>query len=75
VLPGSPNGSIRFQVKYGGQVKFDSGVMRAGDAAKRVDLSLSGVFEIELIATDTGDGNSHDHANWADARFLAEASN
>ncbi len=66
-----PNGSIRFQVKCDGEVKFDSGVMRAGDAAKPVDLPLSGVFELELVVTDAGDGNSHDHANWADARILS----
>lgn len=70
-----PNGSIRFQVLCDGQVKFDSGVMRAGDAAKRVDLPLSGVFVLELVASDAGDGNSHDHADWADASIFADKAN
>ncbi len=43
--------------------------MKRGDAAKTVDVSLTGVREIVLYVSDCGDGNSFDHADWAEAQF------
>lgn len=63
-------GSVVFQVKADGRRIFDSGVMRCGDAAKAVDVSLDGVTNLLLSVSDAGDGRSCDHGNWADARFV-----
>jgi len=43
--------------------------MRAGDAAKDCEVDLSGVKTLLLEVTDADDGNSFDHADWADAKF------
>jgi len=60
-------GSVVFQVFGDGQKLFDSGVMRSGDPAKRVAVSLTGITTLKLIAGDAGDGNKCDHADWGDA--------
>ncbi len=59
--------SVVFQVYGDGKKLFDSGVLRSGDPAKRVSVSLSGITTLKLIAGDAGDGNKCDHADWADA--------
>src|SRR5207244_264028 len=48
---------------------FDSGVMKKGQAAKAVDVDVSGVKKLELRVGDAGDGITWDHADWADATF------
>lgn len=65
-------GSVRFLVIADGKTLFDSGVMRGGEAAKRVDLDVYGVDELHLIVRDGGDGIDFDHANWADAKLWAQ---
>ncbi len=62
-------GSVRFRVYGDGKTLFDSGVMKVGQAAKPVDVDLTGVKMLLLAADPTGDGVSYDHANWADAKF------
>jgi alpha-galactosidase len=62
-------GSVVFQVVADGQRKFNSGVMKPGQAAKRVDVDLSGTKTLLLVVTDAGDGIGFDHADWADAQF------
>jgi alpha-galactosidase len=65
--PDAKNASVVFQVIGDGKTLFESGVMRMGDAAKEVKVPLKGVAQLKLIVTDAGDGNSCDHADWADA--------
>ena len=64
-------GTVEFQVLGDGKILWRSGVMTTGDAAKQVDLDISGVRTLELKATDAGDGIDSDHADWADACILA----
>jgi beta-galactosidase len=64
---GDARGSVVFQVWLDGKKAFDSGVMRHGEAAKEVDLDLTGVAELRLVVTDAGDGPGGDHADWAGA--------
>ncbi|GAA5125476.1 glycoside hydrolase family 97 catalytic domain-containing protein [Luteolibacter yonseiensis] len=64
------SGSVVFQVIGDGKKLYDSGTLRKGDAAKKVDVDLAGVKLVELRVTDAGDGKNSDHANWADARFI-----
>ncbi len=61
--------SIEFVVKGDRKTLWRSGVMRAGDAARRVDLDLRGVQRLDLIVHDAGDGIGYDHADWAEAAF------
>jgi len=51
---------------------FDSGVMRGGDSAKPVSVSLTGVSALHLVVTDAGD-NYYDHADWALAKVTCAA--
>lgn len=63
------NGSVRFQIYADKRLVFDSGVMRGGEPAKSVDVSLEGVRELLLLVDAADDGINFDHADWADARF------
>ena len=63
-------GSVVFQIFGDDRKLFDSGVLRKGDAAKAVDVDLTGRRLIELRVTDAGDGMNSDHANWCEARFV-----
>lgn len=63
-------GSVVFRVRVDGREAFDSGVMRAGDPARTVSLSVEGAQELWLEAHDAGDGITCDMANWANARLV-----
>ena len=63
-------GSVEFQAIGDGRTLWRSGVMKAGQKAKDVSLDLRGVRTLLLLVGDAGDGNSYDHADWADARFV-----
>ncbi|MEF2278526.1 NPCBM/NEW2 domain-containing protein [Deinococcus sp. YIM 134068] len=60
-----PRGSVVFQV-YGDDEKlYDSGVMTGASATRSVQVDVSDRAELRLVATNGGDGLSHDHADWA----------
>ena len=63
-------GSVAFQVVADDRVVHDTGVIRKGEAAKKISVDLSGKKIIELRVTDGGDGKNHDHADWSEARFV-----
>jgi len=60
-------GSVEFQVETDDRMVWSSGVMRGGDAPKHVSVDLKGVELLGLVVADAGDGNDHDHADWAEA--------
>jgi alpha-galactosidase len=65
-------GSVEFQVLADGKMLWSSGIMHAGEPAKKVDLPLAGMQMLWLAVTDGGDGPNtarDDHADWADARI------
>ena len=63
------NGSVVFQV-WGDNVKlYDSGTMTGGGATRSLNLNLAGKSTLKLIVTEAGDGNTYDHADWANARI------
>lgn len=66
-------GSVLFRIIGDGKTLWESGVMRGGDPAKEVSVSIQGVQVLGLFATDAGDDINYDHADWADARITAEA--
>ncbi|HEY5346201.1 MAG TPA: NPCBM/NEW2 domain-containing protein [Verrucomicrobiae bacterium] len=65
----NPAASVEFIVRGDGKTLWHSGVMKAGDAAKDCEVDLTGVKSLVLQVSDAGDGNSFDHADWADAKF------
>ncbi len=63
-------GSVVFQVFADDEKRFDSGVLRAGEAARAVSVPLAGAQEMRLVVTDAGDGINCDCADWAEARLI-----
>lgn len=61
------HGSVRFIVKADEQVRFDSGIMKPGDKAEKVEVDLQGCRVLTLEVGDAEDNNWSDHADWADA--------
>ncbi|WP_122639476.1 NPCBM/NEW2 domain-containing protein [Romboutsia sp. Marseille-P6047] len=64
------NSSVIFQIFADGEKVFDSGLMKWSDNAKLARIKLDGVSELKLVANNGGNGNTSDHANFADAKFL-----
>jgi hypothetical protein len=64
------NGTVVFQVLVDDVVVFHSGTMTGADAAKNVNVSVSGKQVLKLVVTDNGDGIAYDHADWAGARLV-----
>lgn len=62
-------GSVEFYVYADDAELFASGVMRGGDAAKAIDVDVTGRRHLALIVTSGGDGAQYDHADWAEATF------
>jgi hypothetical protein len=62
--------TIEFEVRVDGQTRWQSGLMKREDAAKRVEVDVTGASTLELITTDGGNGLEADHADWADAKLL-----
>jgi alpha-galactosidase len=61
--------SIQFYVVGDKKVLWESGVMKKPDAAKKVDVDISGVKLLGLLVTDAGDWIDYDHADWCDAKI------
>ncbi len=64
-----PNASVVFKIYADNKAVFNSGVMKASDAPKKVDIDLKGAKRLILIVNAAGDGISYDHADWAMAKF------
>jgi hypothetical protein len=65
-------GSVTFEVWLDGKRVYDSGVMTGHEAAKKLNVPLNHNREMRLVVTDAGDGINCDHADWANARLLAQ---
>ncbi len=61
------SGSVEFQIELDGKTVWESGVIKGGEQARKVDVKLKGAKTMKLIVTDGGDGTTSDHANWAEA--------
>ena len=66
---GESPASVVFEVYVDGARKFQSGVMRPHDEARRVEVDLVDRNLLELVVTEAGDTIDYDHADWADARL------
>ncbi|MGW1560838.1 NPCBM/NEW2 domain-containing protein [Streptomyces sp. NPDC002144] len=65
----APYGSVTFGVVADGRTLTTTPVLTGTSAATPLDVDVSGVQELHLVVQDGGDGNAHDHADWADARL------
>ncbi len=70
---GGRRGAVEFTVEAGGKEVYRSGVVGNGDKAKRVDLEINNVQELDLRVSDGGDGPSDDHADWLDAKITTKS--
>ena len=64
------SGSVTFQVWADGVKLYDSGAMACASATKQVNVTISGKNTLKLIVTDSGNGKTDDHADWANARLV-----
>ncbi|UCG47747.1 MAG: NPCBM/NEW2 domain-containing protein [Phycisphaerales bacterium] len=62
-------GSIEFKIYGDKRLLWQSGVIKAGEPAKKVDVDLAGLKALILMVGSAGDGISYDHADWAEAKF------
>jgi hypothetical protein len=53
-----------------GERVVTSDVVRGADAARPLTADVSGAEVVELRLTEAGDGNTYDHADWADATIV-----
>ena len=65
----NPRSSVKFIVIGDDKVLWQSAVLRANAPAVTCDVPLSGVKTLDLTISDAGDGNTNDHADWADAQI------
>jgi alpha-galactosidase len=61
-------GSVVFRVEGDGKELWNSGILRANEAAKEMKVDVAGVKSLLLHVTDAGDGLDYDHADWADLK-------
>lgn len=62
-------GSIAFEVRADDILLTSTGQLTGGAAGVPINADVTGRSRIQLVVTDAGDGNGHDHADWAAARF------
>jgi alpha-galactosidase len=70
----NPAASVEFIVIGDGKPLWQSGVMRAGAAAKECEVVLAGVKSLVLEVENSGEGIDFDHADWAEAKFETDGS-
>jgi alpha-galactosidase len=64
-------GTVIFEVFADGARIFKSAVIAGGSPAQNIDLDVTGVRRLALGVDDADDGNSYDHADWANALVIA----
>lgn len=69
---GGRRGSVVFRILVDGRLSFESNALSDSSPPQRVHLSVAGARELQLIASDGGDGIACDMANWAEARLLRD---
>jgi len=68
-----PAASVDVQVLVDGELRYQSGLMRPGDAPRKIQIPVSGAYEVLLVATDGGDGINCDLTTWGGARLRRAA--
>ncbi|MBI1849299.1 MAG: NPCBM/NEW2 domain-containing protein [Planctomycetes bacterium] len=70
---GKSTGTVEFRVIGDGKDLWRSGVLKTGDAAKRVEVALRGVKTMILLVSAGTDGQDYDHADWAEAKIVMQS--
>ncbi|WSQ08834.1 NPCBM/NEW2 domain-containing protein [Streptomyces sp. NBC_01231] len=65
----APYGSVTFTVTADGRTLTTTPVLTGTSQPLPLDLDVTGAQQLHLVIADGGDGNAHDHADWADARL------
>jgi alpha-galactosidase len=65
----SRKGNVEFFLLGDGKILWESGTMRRRQKAKAVHADLRGVEYLVLLVLEGKDGNTNDHADWAEACF------
>lgn len=73
--PPVSRGSAVFGVWVDGKKVADSGVMKGGDAPKRLTADLTGAKRLTLAVNDGNDGTGSDNANWGGAVIMMAGGN
>ena len=64
-------GAVDFQVIGDGKVLFDSGVLTGTSPVAHINVSVAGVQQLTLVATNGISGSiDYDHADWAGAQLV-----
>ncbi len=63
------NGSVTFSVVSDGTTLTTTPVLTGSSASVNLDVGISGTQLLDLVVDDAGNGNSYDHADWANARL------
>lgn len=69
---GMDKGRVIFTVMGDGKELYNSGVVKAGEAARAIEVDLQGKRIVELIVSDGGDGTSGDRAVWGNPTVVYE---
>ncbi|MER7689741.1 NPCBM/NEW2 domain-containing protein [Streptomyces sp. NPDC097610] len=65
----APYGSVTFHLVADGRTLASTPVLTGTSAALPLDADVTDVQQLDLVADDGGDGNAHDHADWAAPRL------
>ncbi len=66
------NGSVRFEVWGDGERLFQSEALTGNSAPLPIEVDVSGVSELRLVANEDG-SNGSDHADWAQVNVACDA--
>ena len=72
VFPSGSVSSIRFRVIADGRTVAETKVLKGKREAIHLHADLTGAKTVELVVTDGGDGDTYDHADWANAFFTMQ---
>lgn len=61
--------TVVFKVYKDNQLSYTSAILNKNSAAVKISIDVTGVNELKLEASDAGDNNFADHADWANARL------
>jgi hypothetical protein len=66
----APDGSVVFSVVADGKTLLTTPQLTGVSVPVPVDVDVSGAKQVDLVVNDGGDGNAHDHSDWAGAQSL-----
>ncbi len=65
-------GSVTFSVLADGNTLTTTPVIRGRQTATSLTVDVTGAQVLDLVVADGGDGNSHDHGDWAGAQITCQ---